>query len=84
MLDVEIGYQFLVARNHLPIRLALGYAGALGANTSITPEDNDGPERLMEARTRSANQLADFLDEEVFEKHVHTLVVTVGVGFRIF
>lgn len=84
MLDVEIGYQFLVARNHLPIRVAVGYAGALGASTSITPEDNNGPARLMEARTDSANQLADYLDEDVFKKHVHTLVITVGLGFRFF
>lgn len=84
MLDVEIGYQFLVARSHIPIRLALGYAGALGSNTEVTPEDNNGPARLMEARTDSADQLATYLDDKIFSKYVHTLVVTVGIGFRIF
>jgi hypothetical protein len=83
LIDVELGYQFLVYRDNLSIRPAIGYAGALGSNTNVSVTHASDP-ALAGIREQAAGELATYLDKQIFGKHMHTAMITLAFGYRFF
>ncbi len=84
MIDAEIGYQFLLVRDMLSIRAALGFAGTVGARTRADLTDTGlQPPRTRLALEEAATYVEGYLDG-IYTQYVMTPVITVGVGYRFF
>jgi hypothetical protein len=82
MLDIEVGWTFLAA-GWVPIRIALGFAGTLGAASSISFVGPNGT--TIQPRSAVVQmyllEATQYLDNE-YRSYVFTGVISVGVGFR--
>jgi hypothetical protein len=80
MIDLELGWEWPIADDHLALRLALGFAGTLSSQTAVTP--NFTPQNPQEQQVYTA-LAAQYLDN-IYTKYVFTPVLSFGVGWRIF
>lgn len=79
MLDAEIGWEWWVA-DRLSLRLGLGAATTLDANSTVAPSSGRGIPLLGSALASLAeNRLDDLL-----ERYVHTPTLTFALGWRLF
>lgn len=76
MLDVELGWEWTVARR-LRLRAAIGGAFTVASSTSIDPEYEPSAPRLTEQFTAASE---DYLDD-IYTTYVHTPVVTFAAGY---
>ncbi len=79
MIDVELGWQWVFVKR-VVLRLALGMAGTVGAETSISP-------RFKVTTDDSTHQYCDRAAHElnaIYRNYVFTPVVSVGLGYRFF
>ncbi len=80
MMDVELGYLW-VSESGWSIRAALGGAFTVGASVDVVPDF----ELLDPAIQDSVNRLSSntqTLLHDILVQHVHSLVITVAVGYR--
>lgn len=91
MVDVELGWEFVIAR-HLTLRLALGAALTVRAHTEVPPVDVAVPsqyqgylsQETVDGIVDEARQVtADYLDS-TYETYVFTPTFSVGLGYRFF
>lgn len=82
MVDVETGWRWLVWEDRIVLRAALGFAGTVGAKTTMEPKDAS---RLTDtaALQALAREGEAYLDD-LYTRYVFTPVVSVGVGYRFF
>jgi len=82
MVDVETGWRWLLWRDRIVLRAALGFAGTVGAKTTMQPRDAT---RLTDsdALQALAREGEAYLDD-IYTSYVFTPVVSVGVGYRFF
>ncbi|NOZ87027.1 MAG: hypothetical protein GXP49_12335 [Deltaproteobacteria bacterium] len=79
MIDLEVGWEFLFW-DRLELRIALGFAGTLGASARVQPDFVPRLLQPVDAFSRAAeNYLVD-----VYKSYVFTPVVTVGLGYQVF
>jgi len=79
MVDVEVGWQWFVWKG-LSLRAAVGFAGTVGAQTTVKP--NFQP-RIPAAQTGFTSYAASYLDQ-VYTSYVFAPVVSVAAGWRFF
>ena len=77
MFDAEIGYQWLFANNHLLFRLALGFAGTIASQTTVTPQNPNAINQQFAAKA------AAYLDN-LYRNYVFTPTLSAGFGYRFF
>lgn len=82
MVDVETGWRWLLWRDRIVLRAALGFAGTVGSKTVLEPKDTT---RLTDtaALQTLAREGEAYLDD-IYTSYVFTPVVSVGVGYRFF
>lgn len=80
MLDVEIGYELFFFKRRLALRFSLGYAGVMGANTSV--------KRKFDVQNPVAwNLFTDAMSHAITDAvktYFHTVTISVGLGYRFF
>ncbi|MBM4398140.1 MAG: hypothetical protein FJ087_20945, partial [Deltaproteobacteria bacterium] len=79
MIDAEIGYEWILWK-HVTIRAAVGFAGTVGAATSISPPSSS---KFPKVAAEFARDSEAYLDD-VFTSYVFTPVVSVAAGWRFF
>ncbi|MBI5502564.1 MAG: hypothetical protein HY907_20130 [Deltaproteobacteria bacterium] len=81
MIDVEVGWQWALFDDRLTLRTAIGFAGTVGASTTIEPQFTP----LTADGRRGVEQLTEageaYLDD-VYTSYVFTPVVTAAVGYQ--
>lgn len=84
MLDIEVGWTFLIAQ-WVPVRVALGFAGTLGASSSLyfVGPDGNAIQPRAAATQGFINQTTQWLDGE-YQSYVFLGVISVAAGFRAF
>ncbi len=80
LLVIEAGYEWTLLDDHLVIRAAAGFAGALGASTSVEPQFTPLVPFAINAYTDAT---ATYLDD-LYTSYVFTPTVTIGAGYRFF
>lgn len=82
MVDVETGWRWLFWEDRIVLRAALGFAGTVGAKTTLEPKDAT---RLTDSAALQtlAREGEAYLDD-IYTRYVFTPVVSVGVGYRFF
>ena len=79
LIDVELGWEW-VFDDTWTLRTALGYAGTVASSTTVEAQF---PARFTAAVHAIESGTAAYLDD-VYTSYVHTAVLTLGIGFRVF
>lgn len=83
MLNAEIGWEWTVLR-FVNIRLAAGFMGTVGSNTTITVQgDSSIPASAKAEAQTQANSAAAFLDT-TYQSYVFSPYVSLSTGIRFF
>mgnify|MGYP000980163059 FL=1 len=80
MIDVELGWIWLVAKDALSIRLEVGFTATLGASATVTPRFTP-PAAARDKVADWTRQAADYL-ERTCRTYVMTPVIGLGIGWR--
>lgn len=79
---VEIGWQWLLWRDRLSLRAAVGGAFTVGASTAIAPQFSTTG--LQERAVQTFTDFGERYLDEIYTAYVHTPVLTVTAGYRFF
>jgi hypothetical protein len=83
MVDAEAGWEWLVWRDRLYLRAALGFAGTVAAHATVGPATAPRTAAGRKALAEFGAEAAAYL-EDTFTSYVFTPIVSVGIGWRFY